>query len=57
MTLNAQALKYFITDRGKIVPRRISDLTAAQQRELSIAVKRARCITLLPYTDGECLAE
>jgi len=48
-----QSLKYFITERGKIVPRRISGLTAAQQRELAVAVKRARCIALLPYTDGE----
>jgi len=45
-----QQLKYFITERGKIVPRRISGLTAKQQRELTLAVKRARNIALLPYT-------
>lgn len=45
-----QQLRYFITDRGKIVPRRISGLTAQQQRSLTIAVKRARNIALLPYT-------
>ena len=45
-----QQLKYFITERGKIVPRRISGLTAKQQRELTLAVKRARNVALLPYT-------
>lgn len=45
-----QQLRYFITERGKIVPRRISGLTARQQRELTVAVKRARNIALLPYT-------
>lgn len=45
-----QQLRYFITDRGKIVPRRISGLTAKQQRDLALAIKRARNIALLPYT-------
>lgn len=45
-----QKLRYFITDRGKIVPRRISGLTAKQQRQLTLAIKRARNIALLPYT-------
>lgn len=45
-----QQLRYFLTERGKIVPRRISGLTAAQQRQLTVAVKRARNIALLPYT-------
>ncbi len=43
-------LKYFITERGKIVPRRISGLNAKQQRALTVAIKRARNIALLPYT-------
>ncbi len=43
-------LKYFITDRGKIVPVRVSGLNARQQRALALAVKRARQIALLPYT-------
>ena len=47
---NPQQLKYFITERGKIVPRRISGLNAKQQRELTRAIKRARNIALLPYT-------
>jgi len=45
-----QQLRNFITDRGKIVPRRISGLTAKQQRDLTRAIKRARNIALLPYT-------
>lgn len=45
-----QVLRYFITDRGKIVPRRISGLNAKQQRALATAVKRARMIALLPFT-------
>jgi small subunit ribosomal protein S18 len=45
-----QQLKYFITERGKIVPRRISGLSAKQQRQLTQAIKRARNIALLPYT-------
>jgi small subunit ribosomal protein S18 len=45
-----QQLRFFLTDRGKIVPRRISGLTARQQRALTLAVKRARNIALLPFT-------
>lgn len=45
-----QMLKHFITERGKIVPRRISGLNAKQQRELTRAIKLARKVALLPYT-------
>lgn len=45
-------LGYFISDRGKIVPRRMSGLSARQQRSLALAIKRARGIALLPYTKG-----
>ena len=45
-----QLLKYFITERGKIVPRRISGLCAKNQRKIARAIKRARKIALLPYT-------
>jgi small subunit ribosomal protein S18 len=45
-----QQLKYFISDRGKITPRRVSGLSAKQQRALTLAVKRARNIALLPFT-------
>jgi small subunit ribosomal protein S18 len=45
-----QQLKHFITERGKIMPRRITGLSAKQQRALTLAVKRARNVALLPYT-------
>ncbi len=45
-----QQLRYFLTERGKIVPRRVSGLSARQQRQLTVAVKRSRNIALLPYT-------
>ncbi len=45
-----QQLKFYVTERGKIVPRRISGLTARQQRALAVAIKRARNLALLPYT-------
>ncbi len=44
------ALKYFITERGKIIPRRISGNCAGHQRVLAQAVARARLIALLPYS-------
>ena len=47
---NPQVLKNFITDRGKLVPRRISGNCAKHQRALSVAVRRARMIALLPFT-------
>ena len=43
-------LKYFVTERGKIVPRRVSGLCAKNQRKISQAIKRARMITLMPFT-------
>jgi small subunit ribosomal protein S18 len=46
-------LRKFITERGKILPRRITGLTAKQQRDLTTAIKRARVIALLPYVNGE----
>lgn len=48
-----QALKYFVTDRGKIVPRRISGACAKHQRALTLAIKRARNIALLPFTAND----
>jgi small subunit ribosomal protein S18 len=45
-----QALKYFISERGKVVPRRISGNCARHQRKVTLAVKRARNIALLPFT-------
>jgi small subunit ribosomal protein S18 len=46
-------LAYFITDRGRIMPRRMTGLSAKQQRALTTAIKRAREIALLPYTRPE----
>jgi len=47
---NPQLLKSYITDRGKIVPARVSGLSAYQQRQLTRAIKRARILALLPFT-------
>lgn len=44
-----KGLKHFTTERGKIIPRRISGNCAKHQRELTNAIKRARHIALLPY--------
>jgi small subunit ribosomal protein S18 len=43
-------LKYFITERGKIIPRRISGNCAKHQREITTAIKKARNIAILPFT-------
>ena len=42
-------LRRYITERGKIVPRRISGNCAKHQRQLTVAIKRARQIALLPF--------
>ena len=44
-------LKNYITETGKIVPSRITGTKARYQRQLATAVKRARYLALLPYTD------
>lgn len=44
-------LKNYITETGKIVPSRITGTRAKYQRQLASAVKRARYLALLPYTD------
>jgi small subunit ribosomal protein S18 len=46
-------LKKFITERGKILPRRITGLTARQQRDLTTAIKRSRLLALLPFINHE----
>ena len=43
-------MKYFVTERGKIIPRRISGNCAKHQRAVAVAVKRSRGLALLPYT-------
>lgn len=50
-----RTLRYFISERGKIVPRRISGNCAEHQRKVTEAIKRARNIALLPFTAGHSL--
>ncbi|HEX9165464.1 MAG TPA: 30S ribosomal protein S18 [Gemmatimonadales bacterium] len=45
-------LSRFLSERGKILPRRLSGMTARHQRQLSVAIKRARYLALLPYIKG-----
>ncbi|QQR89338.1 MAG: 30S ribosomal protein S18 [Myxococcales bacterium] len=46
---NPQFLKSFLTERGRILPRRLTGLDAKQQRALTRAIKRSRQLALLPY--------
>ena len=47
---DSQSLRKFMTDRGKIKPRRVSGTCAQHQHTLSMAIKRAREMALVPYT-------
>ena len=47
---DADKLKKYVSEKGKILPRRVTGLCAKHQREVTLAVKRARHIALLPYT-------
>ena len=47
-----ETLKAFVTETGKIVPSRITGTNARYQRQLATAIKRARYLSLLPYTDA-----
>ncbi|MEF3305313.1 30S ribosomal protein S18 [Paenibacillus sp. GYB003] len=47
---DTETLKKFISERGKILPRRVTGTSAKYQRMLTIAIKRSRQIALLPYT-------
>ncbi len=49
----AQRLRRYMTERGKIIPRRISGNCARHQRQLTRAIKRARFLALLPYQTNE----
>lgn len=49
---NADQIRKFINDKGKILPRRATGACAKHQREITQAVKRARHIAILPYTQG-----
>ena len=48
---NAEQLKKFINEKGKILPRRATGACAKHQREITLAVKRARHIAILPYAE------
>ena len=46
---DAAKLRRFVSERGKILPRRTTGTCASHQRQLTVAIKRARMIALLPY--------
>ena len=47
---DARVLGSFLSERGKIIPSRITGNCARHQRQLTLAIKRARCVALLPYS-------
>lgn len=49
---NADQLRKFVSDKGKILPRRATGACAKHQRDITIAVKRARHIAVLPFTQN-----
>jgi len=50
---NTAILNNFVTERGKIMPRRITGNCAAHQRELALAIKRARMIAIMPFVTAD----
>ena len=52
ITRDTNKLKRYVSERGKILPRRITGNCAKHQRALTVAVKRARHLALMPYTMG-----
>ncbi len=50
---DVKLLRMYVTERGKIIPRRISGNCAAHQRILTLALKRARQMAFIPYTVGK----
>ena len=49
---NIDLLRKYITETGKIIPGRVSGVTSSQQRKITKAIKVARYMALLPYTDS-----
>ncbi|RLK62823.1 30S ribosomal protein S18 [Atopobacter sp. AH10] len=50
---DVELLKRFISEKGKILPRRVTGTSAKYQRPLTIAIKRARVMGLLPFTNND----
>lgn len=50
--LDLNVLRQYVTETGKIIPSRITGTKARYQRQLATAIKRARYLALLPYTDN-----
>lgn len=49
---NIDLLKRYTTEKGKILPSRVTQVSTKKQRELSLAIKRARFIALIPYVSN-----
>ena len=54
---NVDLLKRYITETGKIIPARVSNISASEQRKLTKAVKKARILGFLPFTDKHKIEE
>jgi small subunit ribosomal protein S18 len=50
---DVELLRKFVTERGKLLPRRITGLTAKQQRDVTLSIKRSRQIALMPFINAE----
>jgi small subunit ribosomal protein S18 len=50
---DVETLRFFVTERGKILPRRITGVSAYYQRKLTRAIKRARQVALLPFVSKD----
>lgn len=48
---NSKFLRGFMTERGKILSRKLTGTCSKHQRQLTVAIKRARCVALLPYIE------
>lgn len=50
---DTETLKFFVTERGKILPRRVTGVSAYHQRKLTKAIKRARQVALMPFVSKD----